>query len=39
MGNSVVSYEYVDSYYSDLNDVGIDELYEDGKFYNCLFSG
>lgn len=38
-GGNLVSYKYVDSYSSDFNDVGVDNLYSDGKFYNCLFSG
>lgn len=38
-GGKLVSYKYTNNYNSDFKDVGMDELYSEGRFYNCLFSG
>ena len=38
-GGKLVSYKFTSNYNSDFKDVGMDELYSEGRFYNCLFSG
>ena len=35
----LVSYKFTSNYNSDFKDVGMDGLYSEGRFYNCLFSG